>query len=114
MIKTPDFSVSTEIDFSVNTNIDCSSCRSLIEQIHTLNAQLAESQNELSTNIEKLRELNAHLKKYTAPERNRTYYQVHKEELKQDPEYKQRRSEINKRAYEKRKRNKNIQDPSFV
>ena len=53
------------------------------------------------------------LKKYTAPDRSKVYYQAHKEEIllkkkdastKQDPILsKERRKEINKRAYQKRK-----------
>ncbi len=67
--------------------------------------------------VEKLKQeiiiLKEKLKKYTAPDRSKTYYQAHKEEIltkkkeaseKQDPILsKERRKEINKRAYQKRK-----------
>jgi len=52
-------------------------------------------------------ELKEHLKKYTAPKRNREYYHNNKEKIKEkqstkklDPE---KIKEYNKRAYEKRK-----------
>lgn len=50
-----------------------------------------------------LADVKEHLKKYTAPERSRVYYQTHKHEIASDPEYKKRRKEINQRAYQKRK-----------
>lgn len=70
-----------------------------------------------SSEVEKLQQeivlLKEKLKKYTAPDRSKTYYQIHKEEIltkkreastKQDPIIsKERRKEINKRAYQKRK-----------
>ncbi len=47
------------------------------------------------------------LKKYTAPARNKTFYENHKEELlekmKANPISSEKRKEINKRAYQKRK-----------
>ena len=71
--------------------------------------------NDLSE-VEKLQQeitlLKEKLKKYTAPDRSKTYYQTHKEEIlikkkeastKQDPISKERRKEINKKAYQKRK-----------
>jgi len=60
-------------------------------------------------------ELQAHLKKYTAPPRSKKYYQEHKEEIKQKvkeynkktnykPEVsKEKKKEYNKRWYEKKK-----------
>ncbi len=70
-----------------------------------------------SNEVEKLKQeiiiLKDKLKKYTAPERSKTYYQAHKEDIlikkkeastKQDPiQSKERRKEINKKAYQKRK-----------
>ena len=57
-------------------------------------------QNELISTKE-------HLKKYTAPARNKTFYENHKEELlekmKLNPVSSEKRKEINKRAYQKRK-----------
>jgi uncharacterized coiled-coil DUF342 family protein len=87
----------------------CANCLSLVHEIGLLNQKLSESQEELGNLIEKIRELNTHLKKYTAPERARAYYQNHKDDLKHDPDYKQKRAEINKRAYEKRKQQKALQ-----
>ena len=53
-------------------------------------------------------ELEEHLKKYTSPARNRKYYETHKDEILQkmklkEPCDKDKRKEINKRAYLKRK-----------
>ena len=67
---------------------------------------------------EKINELTKHLKKYTAPQRNKKFYENHKEEIikkvmeykeknkdkKQDPE---KIKEYNRRAYLKRKEGKN-------
>jgi uncharacterized coiled-coil DUF342 family protein len=97
-----------ETTFHKATN-ECANCLSLVHEIGILNQKLSESQEELGTLIEKIRELNTHLKKYTAPERARAYYQNHKDDLKHDPDYKQKRAEINKRAYEKRKQHKATQ-----
>lgn len=71
---------------------------------------------ELNTN-----ELKEKLKKYTAPKRNKTFYENHKEEIiKKNKEYIQKNKnnlkkpdpekikEYNKRAYEKRKQQNNI------
>lgn len=73
------------------------------DENNTLRSKLLETIAELDTALLELETVKTHLKKYTAPERQRTYYQTHKDELKSDPEYKKRRSEINKRAYQKRK-----------
>jgi hypothetical protein len=67
---------------------------------------------ELHDVHEELLAVKEHLKKYTSPERNREYYQSKKEELKKDPEYRQKRSEINKRAYAKRKEAKSMAAPN--
>ena len=67
---------------------------------------------------EKINELTEHLKKYTAPKRNKKFYENHKEEIikkvmeykeknknkKQDPE---KIKEYNRRAYLKRKQKNN-------
>jgi len=47
--------------------------------------------------------VNDRLSKYTAPIRNQEYYHRTCEKFKNDPEYKEQRKLINKRAYEKRK-----------
>ena len=62
---------------------------------------------------QELQDMKDHLKKYTAPERSKIYYQTHKEEIllkKKEASIKhdhviskERRKEINKRAYQKRK-----------
>ena len=83
--------------------------------------------NELSE-VEKLQQeitlLKEKLKKYTAPDRSKTYYQTHKEEIlikkkeastKQDPIIsKERRKEINKKAYKKRKEKMKELDEDIV
>ena len=69
---------------------------------------------QLTLSIQKLKEevllwkeeyskINERLSKYTAPIRNKEYYHRNSEKLKNDPEYKEQRKMINKRAYEKRK-----------
>ena len=55
---------------------------------------------------EELTETKEHLKKYTAPLRSKTFYENHREEIlekKKDPQLREQRKEINKRAYLKRK-----------
>ena len=74
---------------------------------------------------EKINELTEHLKKYTAPKRNKKFYENHKEEIiKKNKEYIQKNKdnlkkpdpekikEYNKRAYERRKlkNNQNIEN----
>jgi hypothetical protein len=77
-----------------------------VSLIHTTCENCVALKAELDTVRGELSVVKEHLKKYTAPERNREYYNSKKEELKKDPEYKKKRSEINKRAYEKRKESK--------
>lgn len=52
---------------------------------------------------EEYSKINERLSKYTAPIRNKEYYHRTCEKIKNDPEYKEQRKMINKRAYEKRK-----------
>lgn len=66
--------------------------------------------------LEEYNKIKEHLKKYTAPSRNKSFYENHKEEIKRKvKEYqektgyksipsKEKRKEYNKRAYEKRKK----------
>jgi len=70
--------------------------------------QLLEEQIQKLTN--ELIETKEHLKKYTAPKRSKTFYDNHREEILikkkniiQDTVSKERRKEINKKAYQKRK-----------
>ena len=70
--------------------------KSACEHCKTLRLELESVRKELN-------DVKEHLKKYTAPERSRVYYQTHKHEITSDPEYKKRRKEINQRAYQKRK-----------
>ena len=55
----------------------------------------------------RITELEEHLKKYTAPERSKKYYENHKEELlskmKENPIPSDKRKEYNKRYYLKKK-----------
>lgn len=57
-----------------------------------------------------LQEVREHLKKYTAPKRNTSYYAKHKEEIlkkiKEDPLYKEKVKEKSKKASLKRKEQK--------
>ena len=80
--------------------------------------------NKIKQKEIELDETKQHLKKYTAPDRSKTYYQTHKEEIlikkkeassKQDPTIsKERRKEINKRAYQKRKENMKESDGEII
>ena len=76
-----------------------------VETILDENKELKTEITKLTEEIEKLKE---HLKKYTAPKRNKKYYENHKEELldkikKNSDNYKEKRKEYNKRSYQKRK-----------
>ncbi len=78
------------------------------QEIETLKKRVAELETELELTKQ-------HLKKYTAPNRNKKYYEENKEEiLEKNKIYKEKvnydlnisidkRKEYNKRAYEKRK-----------
>jgi hypothetical protein len=59
-----------------------------------------------------LHETKEHLKKYTAPKRNKKYYETHKEELlnkmKLEPISSDKRKEYNKNYYLKKKEIQNI------
>ena len=79
----------------------------LLNKNKSLEEELVEVKNELIKTKE-------HLKKYTAPLRHKTYYETHKEQIlekmKQIPPCdKDKRKEINKKAYLKKKeKNQNI------
>ncbi len=79
----------------------------LLNKNKSLEEELVEVKNELIKTKE-------HLKKYTAPTRHKTYYENHKEQIlekmKQIPPCdKDKRKEINKKAYLKKKeKNQNI------
>ena len=73
----------------------------LIIKNKSLEEELQKIKEELYTTKE-------HLKKYTSPTRHKTYYENHKEEIlekmKQKPPVdKEKRKEINQKAYLKRK-----------
>lgn len=74
-----------------------------MNQFELENIQLKKEVEDLKAELHKTKE---HLKKYTAPERNKTYYETHKEEHKKNvkayltPE---RRKEYNK-TYSDKKR----------
>ena len=73
--------------------------------------QLQEENSLLKTELEYTKN---HLKKYTAPARNKKHYEANKELIK-SREYKanvsqEQRAEYNKRAYQKRKENKNMNE----
>jgi hypothetical protein len=57
-----------------------------------------------------LNETKQHLKKYTAPDRSKTYYENHKDEIlikvknkQQQPDYKEKRKEYNRTSYLRKK-----------
>jgi hypothetical protein len=70
---------------------------------------LEEENNILRVELEETKE---HLKKYTAPKRNKKYYETHKEELlnkmKLEPISSDKRKEYNKNYYLKKKEIQNI------
>ena len=73
--------------------------------------QLQEENSLLKNELESTK---IHLKKYTAPARNKKHYEANKELIK-SREYKanvsqEQRAEYNKRAYQKRKENKNMNE----
>jgi excinuclease UvrABC ATPase subunit len=80
----------------MNIEEECGYCSLFKLELEIAQAELEECRKELA-------DVKEHLKKYTAPERSRVYYQTHKHEIASDPEYKKRRKEINQRAYQKRK-----------
>ena len=69
--------------------------------------QILKEELEKTKNI--LNETQEHLKKYTAPIRNKTYYENHKQELlekmKTNPIPSDKRKEYNKKYYLKKKQN---------
>jgi hypothetical protein len=70
---------------------------------------LEEENNTLRIELEETKE---HLKKYTAPKRNKKYYETHKEELlnkmKLEPITSDKKKEYNKNYYLKKKEIQNI------
>jgi len=73
--------------------------------------QLQEENSLLKNELESTQN---HLKKYTAPARNKKHYEANKELIK-SREYEtnvseEKRAEYNKRAYQKRKNNKIIKE----
>lgn len=70
---------------------------------------LEEENIKLKSELEDIKE---HLKKYTAPERSKKYYENHKEKLlqkmKDNPISSDKRKEYNKNYYLKKKENLNV------
>ena len=90
----------------INEPIELSKQEELNEiRFTSLEEELFYYKKQLEVLTEELELTKDKLKKYTAPERNKLYYQKNKEKL-QTPEQKEKRKEINKRAYEKRKQSK--------
>ena len=75
-----------------------------IKEIEEENKKLQEENKKLQEELFNTKE---HLKKYTAPTRNKTYYKNHKEEIlekmKSNPIPTDKRKEYNKLAYQKKK-----------
>jgi hypothetical protein len=78
------------------------------ELLHKISI-LQEENDKLKSELEETKE---HLKKYTAPKRNKKYYENNKEELlnkmKINPISSDKKKEYNKNYYLKRKENQNI------
>lgn len=72
----------------------------MIQHLKQRICQLEET-NRLLT--EEYSKTNIHLSKYTSPSRNVEYYHRMKELNKDNAEYKEKRKEINRRAYQKKK-----------
>lgn len=81
------------------------------------NEELIQENTKLNQKIidleAKLTETQEHLKKYTAPSRNKKYYDTHKEIIKQKTQTAtevtpEKKKEYNRLAYVKRKENKMI------
>jgi len=77
-----------------------------IEELQEINKLQEEKIIALEEELEKTKE---HLKKYTAPKRNKKFYENHKEELlqkmKENPIPSEKRKEYNKKYYLKKKTN---------
>jgi hypothetical protein len=75
--------------------------------LETENLLLKQEIETLKTELEQTKE---HLKKYTAPKRRKTYYENHKEELKEKSKNQiitpEKKREYNKRYMEKKKQDK--------
>jgi hypothetical protein len=75
-----------------------------IEELQKINKLQEEKIIALEEELEKTKE---HLKKYTAPKRNKKFYENHKEELlqkmKEKPIPSEKRKEYNKKYYLKKK-----------
>jgi hypothetical protein len=78
-----------------------------IEELQKINKLQEEKIIALEEELEKTKE---HLKKYTAPKRNKKFYENHKEELlqkmKENPIPSEKRKEYNKKYYLKKKTDK--------
>ena len=108
---------------SLFNNLDLKEKKEILENLNyemlfqDINKKYQDSLDKIQQLENELQETKIRLKKYTAPERKKKFYQVHKEEIiekvkeyqkthppkKQDPEL---RKERNKRYYEKKKKEK--------
>jgi hypothetical protein len=75
-----------------------------MEELLQKNKILEEENEKLKIELDQIKE---HLKKYTAPKRNKKFYNEHKEELlqkmKEHPISSEKRKEYNKKYYLKKK-----------
>jgi hypothetical protein len=75
-----------------------------MEELLQKNKILEEENQKLNIELDQIKE---HLKKYTAPKRNKKFYNEHKEELlqkmKEHPISSEKRKEYNKKYYLKKK-----------
>jgi hypothetical protein len=71
--------------------------------------------NKLNKEIDDLKE---HLKKYTAPERNKKYYEKHKEKIieqvKANKPTPEKIKEYNKKSYQNRKLKKQLEEQNII
>jgi len=81
----------------------------IIDKIKLIEEELNKTKEENKKLHDELNETKERLKKYTAPKRNKTYYEKHKEELlekmKSNPIPTDKRKEYNKKYYLKKKEN---------
>lgn len=89
-----------------------------MDKLKEIQKDYDELKNKYSDALKEIQELKDHLKKYTAPERGKKYYQAHKEDLIKKTKERRRGvkpdaekiKEYNQRAYLKRKEKLNSDD----
>jgi hypothetical protein len=95
-----DIEITMNLDNDISAENENMDKDAMIEHLKQRICQLEERNRMLTEEYSKT---NIHLSKYTSPTRNVEYYHRTKETNKDSPDYIQKRKEINKRAYQKRK-----------